>query len=142
MIREQFRRGNARGVTTGKLDAMAEKAIADHKAGRTHPRTLECRTVTLTDVIDQIKQQSAILRGAGATSLYIFGSYARGENRPDSDIDVFVDYDPAKRFSLLDLIRIERLVEEQLEVPVDMTTRDSLNPLLRGRIEAEAIRVL
>jgi uncharacterized protein len=55
---------------------------------------------------------------------------------------VFVDYNPAMRFSLLDLIKIERMVVEHLRVPVDMTTRDSLNPLLRDRIEAEAIRVL
>jgi uncharacterized protein len=98
--------------------------------------------VTLNDAIDQIKQQSAILKGAGATSMYIFGSYARHENRPDSDLDVFVDYDPDKRFSLLDLIKLERMVAEHLKVPVEMTTRDSLNPLLRRRIEAEAIRVL
>ena len=98
--------------------------------------------MTLSDAIDQIKQQSETLKGAGATSLYIFGSYARNENRTDSDLDVFVDYDPAKRFSLLDLIRIERMIAEHLKVPVDMTTRDSLNPLLRGRIEAEAVRVL
>jgi len=98
--------------------------------------------VTLNDAIDQIKRQSASLKGAGATSLYIFGSYARNENRTDSDLDVFVDYDPAKRFSLLDLIKIERMVAEHLKVPVDMTTRDSLNPMLRGRIEAEAVRVL
>ena len=51
--------------------------------------------MTLSDAIDQIKQQSETLKGAGATSLYIFGSYARNENRTDSDLDVFVDYDPA-----------------------------------------------
>jgi predicted nucleotidyltransferase len=34
------------------------------------------------------------------------------------------------------------MIAEHLKVPVDMTTRDSLNPLLRGLIEAEAIRVL
>ena len=98
--------------------------------------------MTLNEAINLISNQAEILKGAGATSLYIFGSYARNENRPDSDLDVFVDYDPAKRFSLLDLVRIESMVEEQLHVPVDMTTRDSLNPLLRERIEAEAIRVL
>ena len=98
--------------------------------------------MNLNDAINQIKQQSAILKDAGATSMYIFGSYARNENRPDSDLDVFVDYDPAKRFSLLDLIKIERMVAEHLKVPVDMTTRDSLNPMLRGQIEAEAVRVL
>jgi predicted nucleotidyltransferase len=98
--------------------------------------------VTLSQVVSIINQKSASLRQAGATSLYIFGSYAREENKADSDLDIFVDYDPNKRFSLLDLAKIERMVEEQLKVPVDATTRDSLNPLLRDRIEAEAIRVI
>ena len=98
--------------------------------------------MTLIDTIDQINRQSATIRGAGATSLFIFGSYARGENRPDSDLDAFVDYDPAKRFSLLDLVKIERMIAEHLKVPVDLTTRDSLHPMLRGRIEAEAVKAL
>ncbi len=82
------------------------------------------------------------MKGAGATALYIFGSYARNENRTGSDLDVFVDNDPAERFSLLDLIKIERMVAEHLKAPVEMTTRNSLNPGLRERIEAEAVRVL
>ena len=81
------------------------------------------------------------VRAFGATSLYIFGSTARDEAEAQSDIDVFVEYDPSAKFSLLDLAGIKVLLEEELGVEVDITTRDSLHPLLRGRIEQSAIRV-
>ena len=81
------------------------------------------------------------IRARGATALYLFGSSARNEAGPDTDLDLFVDYDPATRFSLLDLAAIKNLLEGQLKVAVDVTTRDSLHPLLRQNIERSAIRV-
>ena len=71
----------------------------------------------------------------------MFGSRARGDNRPDSDLDGLIDCDPARRFSLLDLVAIERLIEEQLGIRVDLTTRPALHPLMRERIEAGAVQV-
>ena len=82
------------------------------------------------------------MRAFGATALYVFGSIARDEAKTDSDIDVFVEYDAAKTFSLLDLAGIKVLLEEELGIEVDVTTRDSLHPLLRERIEQSAIRIL
>ncbi len=58
-----------------------------------------------------------------------------------SDLDVFIDYDPGSRFSLLDLIGIKQLLEEELAVEVDVTTRNSLHPMLRTDIEQSAVRI-
>jgi predicted nucleotidyltransferase len=80
-------------------------------------------------------------RALGATALYLFGSVARDESGDESDIDLFVDYNEASRFSLVELVGIKQLLERRLGVPVDLTTRDSLDPLLRERIEASAERV-
>lgn len=88
-----------------------------------------------------LQESADAVRARGATSLYLFGSTARGEAATGSDIDVFVEYDPASHFSLLDLAGIKVLLEEKLGVQVDVTTRDSLHPLLRQRIEQSAIRV-
>ncbi|WP_349643956.1 nucleotidyltransferase family protein [Bradyrhizobium sp. LTSPM299] len=81
------------------------------------------------------------LKALGATSLYLFGSTARNKATAKSDLDLFVDYDPRGRFNVLDLVAAKRMLEENLGVPVDLTTRKGLHPLLRKQIEAEATRV-
>ena len=77
----------------------------------------------------------------GATSLYLFGSTVRGEAGAGSDLDMFIDYDPRKKFSLVDLAGIKLYLEDTLGVDVDVTTRDSLHPMLRKDIEQSALRV-
>jgi hypothetical protein len=81
------------------------------------------------------------IKARGATSLYLFGSAARNEARIDSDLDLFIDYDPDKKFSLVDLVGIKHFLEDSLGIAVDVTTRDSLHPMLRRDIEKSAVRV-
>ena len=77
----------------------------------------------------------------GATSLYVFGSTARDEAGPASDLDLFIDYDPGSRFNAFDLVGIKQYLEDQLRMPVDVTTRDGLHPMLKSEIERTAVRV-
>lgn len=77
----------------------------------------------------------------GATGLYIFGSVARDQAAEGSDVDLFIDYDAESEFSLFDLVGIKQFLEEALQTEVDLTTRDSLHPALRERIELGAVRV-
>ncbi|WP_436199674.1 nucleotidyltransferase family protein [Astrobacterium formosum] len=76
-----------------------------------------------------------------ATALYLYGSTARDEAASNSDVDLFIDYDPDGDFNALDLVGLKSHIEEQLQRPVDLTSRDGLHPALRSRIEASAIRV-
>lgn len=94
-----------------------------------------------TDAIEKLKQHADAVKGMGATALYLFGSTARNEAGTSSDLDVYIDYEPAKRFSLLDLVAIKQFLEEKLSVEVDVTTRSSLHPMLRADIEQSALRV-
>ena len=77
----------------------------------------------------------------GATSLYVFGSVAQDGAGQESDIDLFIDYDPEGRFNAFDLVGLKQFLETELGVAVDITTRDGLHPMLRGDIEQSAIRV-
>jgi uncharacterized protein len=72
----------------------------------------------------------------GARNVRVFGSVARGEDRPDSDVDLLVDVEPGR--SLLDVIALEQDLEVLLGRPVDVQTDAGLSPYLQQRILAEA----
>lgn len=67
--------------------------------------------------------------------LGVFGSFARGEATPQSDVDLLVRF--SERKSLLDLVRIERELSEALDRRVDLLTEASVSPYLQERIKAE-----
>src|SRR5256885_2131823 len=60
-----------------------------------------------SEAINKLKSCAEAIKERGATSLYLFGSAARDEARADSDLDLFIDYDPRKKFSLVDLVGIK-----------------------------------
>lgn len=83
------------------------------------------------------------MRENGATALFVFGSRARGSERPDSDLDLFIDYDPAAKVpDLFRLMQIEDQLSRALGIPVTITTRNALHPLMKERIERDAIQVI
>lgn len=69
----------------------------------------------------------------------IFGSVARGEISPDSDIDIFVDLSPVKAFDLIGIKQdIEKLTGQHVDI---VTIRENMNPFLKSKIEREGIVV-
>ena len=88
----------------------------------------------------KIKILVEILRKHGAKSIKIFGSYARGEAKPESDLDVMVDF--YERKSLLELVGIEQELEDALGINVDLLTKESISPYLIDKIEKECKEVM
>jgi len=70
----------------------------------------------------------------------IFGSYARGEAKKKSDVDILVEI--KKSISLLDLIGIELTLKEKLNKKVDLIEYNSIHPLLKDRILKEEVRII
>jgi len=99
------------------------------------------RSITRDQAIAEIALNTEALRARGVEATYLFGSTARGEARPDSDLDIFIDIAPDEKFSLLDLAGVHRLLNESIGRKVDVTTRERLHPKLRGEIERDAVRV-
>lgn len=72
----------------------------------------------------------------GAVNVRVFGSVARGENRPDSDIDFLVNLEAGR--SLLDLARLLRELNILLGYPVDVITEAGLRPRIKPQVLKEA----
>jgi uncharacterized protein len=97
--------------------------------------------MTRVEAIGKLKDRASAIRALGATSLYLFGSTVRDGTQAKSDLDVFIDYDPATRFNALHLVGIKHYLEDELKIPVDVTTRDGLHPMLKAEIERSAIHI-
>lgn len=92
------------------------------------------------EAIATLKQHEAELKTLGVKHIYLFGSTVRGEARPDSDVDLFIDYERG-RFNLFDLMEVRERASTILGQQADITTRDSLHKLLRTQIEAAAVQI-
>ena len=104
---------------------------------------MNIQTVSKANLVDVLRSFDAALRANGATALFVFGSRARGSERSDSDLDLFIDYDQtAKIPDLLRLMQIEDELSRTLGIAVTITTRNALHPLMKERIERDAIRVI
>lgn len=75
-------------------------------------------------------------RDYGVVSLQLFGSFVRGQQDSDSDLDVLVDF--RAPISLLKFIELEQMLSDRLGVPVDLVMRDSLKPAIGRSVLAEA----
>jgi len=76
-----------------------------------------------------------LLKNKGAKKIAVFGSYVRGEEEPESDIDIIVEFSDRK--SLLELVGIERELSEGLGIKVDLLTEKSISPYLIESIRKE-----
>jgi predicted nucleotidyltransferase len=96
-------------------------------------------TAAMTTYEQLNRRRAELLRAAAAhkaRSLKVFGSVARGEDRPDSDIDFLVEFEPDA--SLLDLIGLQQDIEALLGRRADLVTPNGVSPFLRERILSEA----
>jgi len=86
---------------------------------------------------DLVAQVRALGARHGVRRIRVFGSMARGEARPDSDIDLLVEYEPGHGgFALVDFCEgVERLLRRR----ADVVTERSLLPLVRDRILSQAV---
>lgn len=122
---------NASEVIREGLRLLVEREGASEVAQHARPPRKE-------ELHAQLAALEGPLREKGITSLALFGSVVHGDARPDSDIDVLVDVDPKARFSLVDLVSVQNLLEERIGRKVDVVTRQGIEPTIRNRVFSEA----
>lgn len=94
--------------------------------------------MSVLDTIARRRQDIIVLaKQHGASNIRLFGSVARGEETPESDVDFLVVLEPGR--SLLDHAALKIALEEMLGRPVDVATERGLKPKYRDRILGEAI---
>ena len=99
------------------------------------------RPPQLAEVLRSLREREVDLRGKGVSSLWIFGSVARGDARPDSDIDLLIDFAPEAEPSLLTLSGLQLDLADALGRPVDLGERRALKPHVAEAAERDMVRV-
>ena len=98
-------------------------------------------TAILADVLEALRAHEAELRRFGVSHAAVFGSVARGEARPDSDIDVLVELDPEHPMGIFEYARLKLYINTILNGGGDVVNRRTIKPLLRESILHDAIHV-
>ena len=89
----------------------------------------------MSPAIPDISKLTPICRKYGVSSLAVFGSFARNEDSPDSDLDLLVSF--AVRIGLLRMVALERELSELVGRKVDLQTEAALSPYIRDQILKE-----
>lgn len=129
---------NASGVRRhGALCAVvvAAPAAAPYIGGMTAP------VLTRADVLERLRTAEAEIRRRGVRRLALFGSFVRDEARPDSDVDLYVEFVPGQK-SFDRFMRLADELEGLLGRAVELVTPEALSPFIGPHILAEAEDVL
>jgi predicted nucleotidyltransferase len=95
---------------------------------------------TLATALRKLRDAEPTLRQEGVSAVWVFGSVARGEARPDSDVDLAMDIDADRQPTLLTLARLQDLVQTTLGAEVDLGLRQDLRPHVAPAFERDAVR--
>lgn len=102
---------------------------------------MSTRPLTRADVESRLLEVEPRIRELGVRRLALFGSVLRGEARPDSDVDLLVEFAPGEK-SYRRFMDLYDLMEELFEQRVELLTTESLSPYIGPHILAEATDVV
>lgn len=118
-------------------------SVTAQMAGRSSFSTINSipmdRTPQLDEILTVIRTHADDLRRRGVLRMAVFGSVARGEARPDSDVDLIIDLDWTNVPDLFSYMGIEMDLAEWIGRQVHLAVRDGLRPYVRPEVERDAI---
>lgn len=91
------------------------------------------------EVVSKLRAHEPELRAAGIVRLAVFGSVARGDNSPDSDVDLMADFDKTKHYTLLTMGRLESRLADLLGARVDLSSPEWLKEPIKNQALQEAV---
>jgi hypothetical protein len=90
-------------------------------------------------ILARLREHESALRARGVKHVALFGSCARGDNRPDSDIDIMVEFDSAAHVTVFNYAGLKEYIASLFDGPVDVVNRDGLKSYVRPAATADAI---
>jgi predicted nucleotidyltransferase len=97
---------------------------------------------TLVDIEQVLRAQKPYLaRKYGVAEIGVFGSYVRGEQRPDSDVDILISLERPPHIDLFDLVNLEYQLSDLLGVKVDIAIKENLRKRIGRRILNEVVLI-
>lgn len=97
---------------------------------------------SLAEIKEILKKHEEELREKyGVMELGIFGSYIRGEEKEESDLDLLVEFKPGANISLLEFVELENYLSDLLGVKVDLVERSALKPRIGKQILSEVVYI-
>jgi uncharacterized protein len=97
---------------------------------------------TLAEIQQILKAQKPYLvQTYGITEIGVFGSYVRGEQRPDSDVDILIELARPARISLIGLVELECHLSDLLGVKADLAIKKNLRKRIGSRILSEVVPI-
>jgi uncharacterized protein len=97
------------------------------------------RRMNRDDVINKLRAHEPELKAAGIVRLAVFGSVARGDNSPESDVDLLADFDKTKHYTLLTMGRLENRLADLLGTRVDLSSPEWLKESVKNQVLEEAV---
>lgn len=91
-------------------------------------------------ILNTLSDHRHVLQKYGVKSTRLFGSFARGEGSPGSDVDLLVEFEPTSHVGLFEFIRLRNELSEILGCKVDLATPNALHKAMKNEILKEAIR--
>jgi predicted nucleotidyltransferase len=105
------------------------------------PQTLTPALAERQRVLKLLEEEAPRLRARGVRSLSLFGSMARGEAGPRSDVDLLIETDPAARPGFFELFALQQELEALLRRPVQFAFGSTMRPWLREWIEDDRVEI-
>ena len=91
------------------------------------------------EIIARLLENEAALHKRGVRHAALFGSCARGEQRPDSDVDIMIEVDPAARIGVYEYVAIKDYIAGLFDAHIDVVRRDRLKPYVGPAAARDAI---
>ncbi len=91
------------------------------------------------DMLNRLMENEAALKARGVSHAALFGSRARGDNRPDSDIDILIDLAPEAAIGVWEYAGLKAYIADLFEDPVDVVSRETLKPHIRPAATIDAV---